>query len=137
MEWFHYINNNKNRRVAAGLLVVLMFLAAISPGFIPHISPASNSTELSLTSSTNSYDFIIYPSQPKADLLPYHLKSALESSYTKRASINDTQAIFQNYAIRNHLPKLLGPEPVFSNSFHKNIIFFTLSADIPPPFSNI
>jgi hypothetical protein len=137
MDLFGYLENNLNRRAVTGLLVVLLLLIAVSSGFTAHISPKINPLNTSLCSSINSPDFLVSPLPPKLDYFSYQLKVSFDYVYSKKSTPNDTLAIYQNYENSNSLPRLLGPAPILPNSLHKDIKFYYLFADIPPPFSNI
>jgi hypothetical protein len=137
MDLFAFLKNNLDRRVVTGLLVVLLLLTAVSSGIAPDISPKINADNITISSPINSPEFLVFPPQPRLDYSLYQSKSAIDYIYNKKIPVNDTLAVYQNYASRNSLPRLLGPAPVLPNSLHKDIKFFYLFADIPPPSSNI
>ena len=137
MRLFDFTQNNLNRRVVASLLVVFLLLAAISPVFISAHSPKIEPAGAGFSSSLNSYDFVGLISQPRIEYSPFQSRTASDFTSTKKSRLNETLVVFQNYAIGNRVPRLLGPAPVLPTSLPKDIKFFYLSTDIPPPFSTI
>jgi hypothetical protein len=138
MDRFNCLKNNFSQRIVAGFLVVLLLLAAISPVFNQVLLSKINSTDITLSSPASSSDFGVGSSQPRVDYFLYQsYQSKLSSDYTctKRNPVDDTPAIYHNYENSNNLPRLLGPAPVLPTSLNKDIKFFYLSTDIPPPFS--
>ncbi len=137
MDFWRRFKNNMNRQTAARLLMILLLLATVVPGFVPHLSAKIDSTPVSLSFPTNVYDFTVCSLQAKADYSLNQSRSASDFTYVRRIPANGALAVYHSYEVGNQLPRLLGPAPVLPNSLPKDIKFFYLSADIPPPFSNI
>ncbi len=131
------IKNNTFRRATALLFVALLLLSTVSSVFTLPVSSDSHSTSSGMSAPACSYDFASFPSQPQIKYSPYQPNSVSEYTCTKRVPVNETLTVCQNYETQNNLPRLLGPAPILPNSLPKDIKFFYLSTDIPPPFSNL
>jgi hypothetical protein len=133
MKFFCYSRNDLIRRAAAGVFILLLLLAAISPQLPLGISSGIQSTNVSISPPADSYDYTIYPPQTKADHSQYESKSVYNLSYAKKAPANDTPTSLQNCENSLRLNCLSGSIRLFANFPQKYLKSLYLLADIPPP----
>jgi hypothetical protein len=134
---FGCIKNNIFRLATALLLIAMLLLSTVSSIFTLPVSANSHSNNTGMSAPSCSYDFALFPSQPQIKYSPYQPNSVSEYAFNKRIPANETLTACQNYESQNNLPRLLGSAPILPNSLHKDIKFFYLSTDIPPPFSSL
>jgi len=132
-----YLKHRLNRRAAAGLLVVLLLLSTVSPGFTSDLSPKFNTTDISLSSPPNSHEFAVSALESKTEYSPYLSNPTFEHTYSKKSPTNQTSAILQSFETRNNPSRSFCFTSVLPYSLHTDSKFFYLITDIPPPFSNI
>jgi hypothetical protein len=137
MKIFRKAGNKLNYKLAAGIFVGLLLLATISPGLVTELTPTIQSTNVSTSAYTNSYEYTVYPTQTETEYARYEPITVCDYSFAKKSSANGSQSSLRNYENRNGSPQISGPVPILPNFPHKDINSAYLLIDIPPPSSHI
>jgi hypothetical protein len=126
--------NRFGHRVTAGLLIVWLLLISISFQFAAERPSEIDGGGQGFSALSSSFDFT--PLQPGIEYAAYQPRFISEFGYPKKWSVNDSPSINRQGANFQGQTGLSDPAPIAPSSQRKDIKFFYLATDIPPPFSN-